>query len=265
MQRTCYSLLSLLLLGACGSSVQTSIDEIQYGMTTAAVVGRTSALSMDAIKGTATACATVKTACTMYPCTTGAVDIALGSGCPLPLGGTASGSVTVRGNWQSADQATLSQTFTNAQVAAESNKALALATVTQVTAQRTGSTIEVRYVGTNAVASASGSAVAVGASNTWNVSVDTKGTPDPADDVVTLSATSASGSASGGAAARVLTINNAVIDPSCRTNPISGSADLTEVSGGIIPIPKIIKITFHATCDGMVDVNGKAQEFHLLP
>jgi hypothetical protein len=57
------------------------------------------------------------------------VNITLGGGCPLPLGGAAAGSVSVTGNWSSVDSATLSQTYTNATVAAQNNKALALASV----------------------------------------------------------------------------------------------------------------------------------------
>jgi len=254
---------ALGLLGACGSSQQKSIDEVQFGVTTASAVGRVSALAMDAVKGTATACATVKTACTTYPCSTGAVDITLGAGCPLPLGGMASGSVTVTGSWSSADQATLSQTFVNAQVAAQSNKALAIANVTQVSASRSGTSLAISYTGANAVAGASGSAIAVGASDTWKVTVDSKGTADPADDLVTVSATSASAGGLGGV--RASTITNAVLDPSCRTNPISGTAQITEVSGGFVPIPTIIDIKFHSACDGMAEVNGATQPFQLLP
>jgi hypothetical protein len=256
---------SLLFLGACGGASQHPIDEVQFGLTTAASVGRVSALAMDAIKGPATACATVKTACTTYPCTAGAVTIALGSGCPLPLGGTSSGTVNVTGTWQSVDQATLAHTFVNTQVTAQNNKALAVASVTQVSAQRSASAISVKYTGANAVAAASGSAAAIGASDSWTVSVDTKGTADPADDVVTVNATSASGGAGIGATARVATITDVVLDPSCQLNPISGSADLTEVSGGLIPIPTILKIKFHAACDGNAEVNGSTQALQLLP
>ena len=253
----------LAFLGACGNPQQKAINEVQFSLTTAAAVGRTAALAMDAMKGMPVACTTVKTACTTYPCTAGAVTIALGPGCPLPLGGAATGTVTVTGNWSSVDQATLSQTFTDAQVTAQSNKALAIASVTQVSASRSGNTLTISYTGANAVADASGSALAVGASDTWSLAVDGKGTADPADDVVTVNSTSAS--AGGFSGVRASSIKNAVLDPTCQTNPISGSAQITEVSGGLVPIPTIIDIKFHSACDGSAEVNGTTQPLQLLP
>src|SRR5262245_21415543 len=97
---------SLLWLGACGAK-QAAIDEVQYGVTSASAVGRTAALAMDAMKGMVSACVAVTTACSTYPCTMGAVTITLGDGCQLPLGGTASGTVTVTGSWSTADAAML--------------------------------------------------------------------------------------------------------------------------------------------------------------
>jgi hypothetical protein len=168
--------------------------------------------------------------------------------------------VTVTGNWSSADSATLSQIYTSAQVAALGGKALAVANVTQISASRTTNSISVKYTGANATAGASGSAVAVGAGNSWTMSVDTKGTPDPADDVVTVDASSASASGFGGV--RATTIKGVTLSPTCRNNPTAGSADITEVSGFI---PKIIKIDFHAACDGKAEVNGNTQDLQLLP
>ena len=83
---------ALAFIGACGNSQQKAINEVQFGLTTASAVGRTAALAMDAMKGMPVACATVKTACSTFPCTTGEVTIALGPGCPLPLGGAATGT-----------------------------------------------------------------------------------------------------------------------------------------------------------------------------
>lgn len=252
---------ALMMLGACGAK-QAAIDEVQYGVTSASAVGRTASLAMDAMKGMVSACAAVTTACASYPCATGAVMITLGPGCPLPLGGTASGSVMVTGNWSTADQATLSQTYANTQVAS-AGKALAIASVTQVSASRTGNTLTIKYTGTNAVAGASGSAVAVGASNSWTVAVDNKGTADPNDDLLTIDSTSVS--AGGFSGARVANVNGVVLDPSCRQNPTAGSADITQVSGGIVPVPTITKIKFHAACDGQAEVDGSTATLTLFP
>jgi hypothetical protein len=250
--------LALSLTGACGN--QDSINEVQYGLTSAAAVGRAASLALEAVKGTASACVTVKNACATYPCD-GAVTINLGAGCPLPLGGEASGTIEVTGRWTTVDQASLSQTFVNARVSA-ADKPLALASVTQVSAQRSGDTIAVKYVGAQAVAGGSFSATAVGGSATWDVTVDTKSTPDPADDRLTIKVTSANASSGILSSARVIKVEGAVLDPSCRQNPIAGTADITEVSG---LIPKIIKIQFHSACDGMAEVNGNSTELQLLP
>lgn len=252
---------ALALVSACGGK-QAAIAEVQYGITSAAAIGRMGSLTMDAIKGTTTICAMVQTACTNYPCSNGAVNITLGSGCPLPLGGTASGTVTVTGNWSTADQATLTQTYANTSVGDQGNKALAVAKVTSVTAKRSGNTYTISYAGANATAGANGSAVAVGGSSSWDVTVDTKGTPDPADDTMTVDATSAGGGAGVLGSARVATLKGAVLDPSCRLNPVAGTADITEVSG---LIPTITKIQFHAACDGKAEVDGSTQDLQLLP
>lgn len=248
----------LVFAGACGN--KETINEVQYGITTAALVAQTASISMEAIKSGSSVCATVKTGCTTYSCN-GAVTINLGAACPLPLGGEASGSVEVTGSWSAADSATLSQTYTNARVTA-SDKAVAVASVTQLKATRSANTVSVKYTAANANAGATGSAAAIGGSATWDVVVDTMGNNNPADDRLTVDVSSTSASAGIGASARVVKVRGAVIDPSCRLNPIAGSADITEVSGFI---PKIINIKFHAACDGMAEVDGKAEEFVLLP
>src|SRR4051812_13673023 len=121
---------SLVFVGACGN--KDTINEVQYGITTAALVAQTASISMDAIKNGASACATVKAGCTTYTCN-GAVTINLGASCPLPLGGEATGTVEVTGSWSAADSATLSQMYTNARVTAF-DKAVAVASVTQLVA-----------------------------------------------------------------------------------------------------------------------------------
>lgn len=261
MRTKFFSLGACLLFLACGAK-QAAIDEVQYGLTTAGAIGLSGSLAMDAIKGPAPTCAAVQTACSSYPCTMGSVSVNLSSGCPLPLGGAASGSISVTGNWSSADSATLQQTFTNATVAAQGNKALAVASVKQVSASRSGNNITIAFSGANAVAGASGSAVAAGGSQSWSVVVNTKGTPDPSDDVLTIDATSASGGAGLLGSARVASIKGAVLDPGCRLNPIAGSADITQVSG---IVPTITKIQFHAACDGKAEVDGSTQDLQLLP
>src|SRR5437868_11679570 len=95
-----FTLAGLLLLVACGS--KESINEVQYGITTAATVAYAASISMEAVKSGSSVCATVKTGCTTYSCN-GAVTVNLGAACPLPLGGVASGIVEVTGAWSSVD------------------------------------------------------------------------------------------------------------------------------------------------------------------
>jgi hypothetical protein len=251
----------VMLLGACGAK-QAAIDEVQYGVTSASAVGRVAALAMDGIKGMSSSCVAVTTACASYPCNNGAVTITLGPGCLLPLGGAATGSVTVTGSWSSADQAMLQQVYANAQVTS-AGKALAIASVTQISASRSGNTINIQYSGTSAVAGASGSAVAVGGGDTWTVAINTQGTADPSDDVLTVNATSASGGGLSGA--RVASISGAVLSASCQQNPTAGSAQITQVAGGLVPVPTITNISFHSTCDGKAEVDGSTVQLQLLP
>lgn len=255
--------LSAALVGACGGGStpqMESINEVQYGMTSATVVAQMAAMTMDAIKGTPSSCVSVKTACTNYPCN-GSVTITIGPSCPLWLGGAATGTVDVTGSWTSVDSATLAQTFTNVQVAAL-GKNLAVASVMMLKSTRSGNNVTVKYLATNALAGASGSALAVGGTATWDVVVDTKGTADPSDDRSVVDVTSAGAGAGLGASVRVVNVKGAVIDPTCRLNPTAGTADITAVSGFL---PIIQNIKFHAACDGKAEVNGVTTDFQLLP
>lgn len=248
-------------LTACGAK-QEAIDEVQFGLTSTAAIGLASSLAMDAIKGPVPACATVQTACTTYPCATGSITISLSAGCPLPLGGAASGSVVVKGTWTTVDQATLSHTVTNTAVAAQGGKALAVASVKQVTATRAGTTTTLSFTGTDAAAGASGTAVAAGGSANWTLAINTKGTPDSSDDILTIDATSVAASGGLSTSAKVVKVKGVVLDPSCRANPVAGTAEITSVSA---IFPTITKISFHSACDGKVEVDGSPTELQLLP
>src|SRR5258706_3678698 len=85
---------------------------MEAAIATAASLGQSSTLAMNAMTQT-TACTQVTQACTAnFPCT-GGVTITLGSDCPLPIGGTATGTVSVTGSWSSATPGQLSTTYTN--------------------------------------------------------------------------------------------------------------------------------------------------------
>jgi hypothetical protein len=257
------SLLSLsvaaLAIGACAND--NPLRETALGISAAASVGRSAQLALNAVSGAQVAsCVQVMQACTTYPCD-GSAKVTLGSGCPLPLGGTASGTVMVNGRFTAAGTATLTATFTDVTAGAEA-KPIAVATVTTISASQSGNIVEVKYTGTNAAARADVAAASVGASATWTVNVDTKGTAELGDDVLSIESSAASAAAGVGASAKVASLKNVVVDPSCPSNPTSGEGSITEVSGFI---PSITKISFHTTCDGTGAVNGTAYPFDVTP
>lgn len=245
------------LLAACGPDQ--TVQELEVGLATASAVGRTTSLALQGMQ-TATPCTTVTKACASYPCD-GAVSIALGAGCPLFIGGEASGSVTISGTWTSADEASVTSEFTDVKASAAQN-GVAVAKVTTVSVQRSATQISIHYTGTSAEARPTFGGGSVAAANTWDLVVDTKGTDDPADDDISIDSTSAGGAAGFGASAKVVVLDNVKLGADCRKNPTAGSADVTEVSG---LIPKITNVDFHAACDGKAEVNGGSHDLNFFP
>lgn len=254
------ALCSLLVAVSVGCGGGNPLRESALAIASAAITARSVSLATSAIGGAPASCVSVTAACTTYPCQ-GGVAIALGDGCALPLGGAATGTINVTGNWTSATQATLSATLADVRAGAES-KAVALASVTSVSASVSGDIVSVTYVGSTAVARSGVSSTAAGGSSSWTISVDTQGTAEADDDVLTIDSTQASGSAGLGASAKVADFNGVVLDPTCRDNPTAGQGNITSVSGFI---PKITKISFHSACDGKGEVNGSAHDFDYLP
>jgi hypothetical protein len=248
-----------LAMGACAND--NPLRETALGISAAASVGRSAQLALHAVSGTQIAgCVQVMQACTTYPCD-GSVRLNLGSGCPLPLGGAATGSVTVMGRFTSQDKATLTTTFTDVTAGAEA-KPIALANVTTINVSKSGDSVEVKYTGSTAAARADIGAASVGGASSWTVTIDTKGTAEIGDDLLEIESSASSAAAGLGASAKVATLKNVMIDPSCPSNPVSGEGSITEVSGFI---PSITKIAFHSTCDGTGTVNGTAHPFDVTP
>lgn len=248
-----------LAMGACGGG--NPLHETALGISAASSVGRSVELALAGMTGVQVAsCVQVAQACTSYPCT-GAATVNLGSDCTLPLGGAASGTVAVMGQLSSATDGTLTATFTNVTVGKD-QKAFALASVTAITASQSGNTVQVTYAGENAQARSGAGAESIGAADSWTLDIDTKGTTDLADDVISIDASSASGAAGAGATAKAATLSQVVVDPSCALNPIGGSGNITEVSTFV---PTIENISFHAACDGKGEINGHAYPFDVTP
>jgi hypothetical protein len=214
-----------------GGAVDLTQMEVAIGAATS--LGHSATLAMNAMTGT-TACTQVTQRCTTYPCS-GSVMITLGPNCPLPLGGTATGTVMVTGMWTSATQATLSAQYVNVQAGTRNT---VVTSSTSITATPTS----VMYTGQN-VQVHGGSALA--AQSTWNVSVDRMGR-------YTISGTQQAGG--GGGSAFQLDVSNVIVDPgTCWANPVGGQATIQDVSGLSI---STATVSFHTACDGKADADG---------
>jgi hypothetical protein len=223
----------LALVGCIKTGGDVDLRPMEVAIGAAASLGHASTIAMNAMSAQ-TACAQVTRACASYPCSDGAVTITLGADCPLPLGGAATGVVSVTGTWQSATQATLSSTFTN--VLAGANETVVVS-ATNVTATPTS----VSYTGQDVQAQG---ASALAAQSTWNVSLD-------GSKRYTISGTQQAGS--GGGAASQLNVSGVVLDPACTLNPVAGSATIQDVGGLSV---SQANITFHSACDGKAQADG---------
>jgi hypothetical protein len=234
--------LGFLAVAGCGS--QSGVQTVEVAVGSAAAIGQSAALAFGAMSGTTTTCATINSACTSFPCTA-TVTVTLGNGCPVPLGGEGSGTVTVNGNWQSADRATLTSEFASARVG---ERNLTVARTRSFSVERSGDTITATYTGQDVEVRG---ALALAAQSRWTVAVDTAGTPgEPADDTYTISGVDQS---VGGTRVSQLNVQNAVLDPACRRNPVSGRATIQQVSTIRV---RQETIEFQSTCDGTAQLRG---------
>ena len=230
-----------VLLAGCSAS-SADLRPLDAAIGAAVSLGAGSSIAMTAMT-TSIQCASVKAACSSsYPCS-GEVSVALGAGCPLPLGGEASGTVDVMGSWHSADSASLSNTFVGASAG---TKTVAVVNATNLTVSQAAGSVSVRYTWQNV--NVKSGASTLGAQSSWTVDVDLNGTPgDPSDDSYTISGTDqgVSGSVS------QLSATGVVVQPACRLNPVAGSATIQKVSTFDI---EQSTVNFHAACDGKADV-----------
>jgi hypothetical protein len=222
-----------------GSNNSDGTKALQSGLAAGVSIGQVSSLAMQAI-AMATTCAQVATACAGFPCD-GAVNVNYGSGCPLPLGGQATGQVHVTGNWSNAMQATLSDTFVAVKAG---NKSDVVVDAKSLTVSKSGQIITVTYDFQN-VNLASG--VDTVGQSSWTVTIDLNNTPgDPSDDKYTV--TGANQGVSTGVSQ--LSVSNVVVDPSCQKNPVSGTATVQNVSAFNLEDDIL---NFHSACDGKAD------------
>ncbi|MDF1561668.1 MAG: hypothetical protein P1V51_01420 [Deltaproteobacteria bacterium] len=235
--------LGLAACGPGGSEGEEDLRSLEVALASSTSVAQTASIALQAMNG-GSACATVVTACAAFPCS-GEVSIDLGAGCPLPLGGVASGTVSVTGQWTDATSATMTSQFVNA--TSEGRDVVAVS-ATSVVVSQTGDRVDISYVGQDVEVRGE---IAVAAQSTYVLEVDTAGTPDdPSDDTTTVTSTQQGVT---GTDVVQLAITSAVISPDCRLNPIDGQATLQEVGSGSTISINMETIEFHAACDGQAE------------
>src|SRR5262249_47037326 len=146
----------------------------------------------------------------------------MGSGCPLPLGGEASGTVHVTGSWSSADSATQSADFVDVKAGTKSD---VVVNASNLTVSRSTNQVSVRYTWQDV--SVQNGVSTLSSQSSWTVNVDGAGTPDdPFDDIYNIDGTDQ------GVSSQVTQVSasGVIVNPSCRKNPIGGSATIQKVS-----------------------------------
>jgi hypothetical protein len=229
------TLFGLIFLSGCFNQ---DYRPLEVALGAAAAVGHTSRLAMAAMRGP-TACATPKKVCLAFPCD-GEFDIDLSDACPIPLGGAASGKVTVSGRWTTRDKASFGAIYQDVRT---SDGEVVVKQSTGISASYASMQTTLSYVGQNVQ---TGGSVTVGQS-TWTITAGDDGTYE----------VSATQQGVAGAGVTQLSVSSTRISPSCQLNPVSGSAVIQEVGG--LSIRNDV-LHFHSTCDGKAD-NGATLRF----
>ncbi len=239
MTRWSFVALTVAASGCGLAGGNNDLRPLEVSLGSAVTLGQSAQIALGAMRGEGeVTCAAVTSACADYPCA-GEVIITYGADCPLPLGGDALGSTTVTGSWESAETARLDFTFTDVRVGSR-GAVLAGATTIEAT-QRDGITT-LEFTGSQA---ATRGGLALAAASVWDVEVNDSGTPlDSSDDSYTIDG---SNTAAGGVSGGSITVDQALVTPDCRRNPVAGTARVTE--GGLTNI-RTDEITFLASCEG---------------
>ena len=240
-------LLPCLACVGCFGSSNEDLSPIAVALVAGSSIGHSASMTAAAMHAPV-ACVTVTQPCSAsFPCD-GVAAVTLGDACPLPLGGVGSGQVAVSGSWAATDMATLGMSFGVG--VSDGNVSLSEAIGIKVSGATTGHQT-VAYVGQD-VSVTSGTTLA--GQSSWTVDVDDKGTPgDPSDDGYTIDGAQQGAGAGSGANVKQVTLTSVVLDPSCRKNPVSGMGLIQAVGSSTL---EEVEISFHAACDGKVDVRG---------
>jgi hypothetical protein len=234
-----------LACAGCFGSSDADLSGIEVALVAGSSIGHSASMTAAAMNAPV-ACVNVTQPCSAtFPCS-GVASVTLGDACPLPLGGVGSGQVAVSGSWAATDMATLGMMFGIG--VSDGSVSVSEAVGIKVTTSMGHQTVA--YAGQDVTVS---QGAALGQSS-WTVDVDEKGSPgDPSDDVYTINGASQGAAAGGGAQVTQVTLTTVVLDPSCRRNPISGKGVIQKV--GSASLAEVVA-TFHAACDGKVDVAG---------
>jgi hypothetical protein len=217
-------------------------------------LGLGASIAMTAIAGEGPDCVSMTPACTAAPCAA-RVEVTVGEACPLALGPAASGTVILDGEWTSETSATFLPDLTALDVGVGAGRvSLGLGLVL---VDRDADEVEAVFVeqGVQTETPDGGSEVGVEQAG-YTVRVTLAGTPaDPTDDVLEISGggqqvDAANGDESEGTVDQ-LAIALVVTDPSCRLNPVDGTATMSAVGDDEI---EKTGLRFHSECDGSADV-----------
>lgn len=244
MGRMQWATIGLCLVGGCGlAGGNNDLRPVEVGLASSVTIGQAAQIALSAMDSSGEVrCATVVTRCTEYPCD-GEVLITYGSGCPMPLGGEAVGSTTVTGTWSSENVASLDLTFTDVEI---DGRGTVVASATTIEASQADGVTTLEFTGANAQTQGLGS---IAGATTIDVTVNDSGTPDdPSDDSFTVDTTVAG---AGAGTANTLRIDEVLISPDCRLNPVAGEASIVEA--GITNV-RTDELTFHSSCDGTAEL-----------
>ncbi len=244
--------LACLACVGCFGGSDADLSGIEVALVAGSSIGHSASMTAAAMDAPV-ACVNVTQPCSAsFPCS-GVATVTLGDACPLPLGGVGSGEVAVSGSWAATDMATLGMMFGVG--VSDGNVSLSEAIGVKVSTANGHQTVA--YVGQD-VSVKSGNTLA--AQSSWTVDVDNQGTPgDPSDDVYTINGAQQGAAAGSGATVAQVSLTTVVLDPSCRKNPISGMGVIQQVGSSTL---EEVVATFHAACDGKVDVRGTLGDTH---
>jgi hypothetical protein len=189
------------------------------------------------------------------------VNVRLGPGCPSPFLDQGSGTMVVTGVW-TPTLATFLADFTQV---VEGPSQLLVLKIGVMTVVPQGTHLTVAYLQQDVEAASGATSSAALAQTAWALDVDTRGTPDPTDDILTVSGGNQSLLASAGAQQQAsvnqVAVADTVFNAGCRKNPNSGLAAVQAAgtTGG-----GWMLFTFHSACDGKVDVTAATAPYELM-